>query len=200
MGKEGVRNMRKTDIHYRYGIPNEVTVQIDTREQIQLLFPAIVKIGHPELTHLEIPVAVETEKVKLEMGDYRLKEFPNHCIIERKATQLELYKNLNDSNDRIRQAKAFRKLKANCKHPCLLIEASPAALLANGPNVKHPELVAHRLTLAIAKYGFQALFIPWKARNPDVRRKIGTMMIHLMLGFVLQEKFDVPPVLLEEKP
>lgn len=192
--------MTKRDIHHRYGIPDKVTVQIDTREQIRMMFPATVKIGHPELTYKEIPIAVETEVVKLEMGDYRLKEFPEHCIIERKASQLELYKNLNDSEDRVRQAKAFRKLKAGCRFPCLLIEASPAALLANSPNIKQPELVAHRLSLAIAKYGFQTLFIPWKARNPDVRRKIGTLMVHLMLGFVLQEKFDVPSVLLEEKP
>ncbi|KKM95679.1 hypothetical protein LCGC14_1185820 [marine sediment metagenome] len=191
--------MTKTDIHYRYGIPDKITVQIDTREQIRMLFPVTVKIGHPELSFREIPIAVETEVAKLDMGDYRLAEFPNYCVIERKASQLELFKNLNDSDDRIRQAKAFRKLKAGCRYPCLLVEASPAALLANGPHIKHSELIVHRLSLAIAKYGFQALFIPWKTRNPDVRRKIGTLMVHLMLGFVLQEKFDVPPVLLEEK-
>ena len=49
---------KKTDVHYRYGIPGKVTVQIDTREQIRMLFPSIVKIGHPELTYKEIPIEV----------------------------------------------------------------------------------------------------------------------------------------------
>jgi len=190
--------IRKTDIHYRYDIPTVVTVQIDTREQIPMLFPSAVKIGHPELTYKQIPIEVKVEKVKLPFGDYRLKEYPDICVVERKATQLEIYKNLNDSLDRIRQAKAFRKLMAGCKYPYLLVEASPAELFSSDPRIKFPELVAHRLAVAIAKYNFRALFIPWKSRNPDTRRKVGTLLVHLMLGCAIQEKLDVPPVLLEE--
>jgi hypothetical protein len=190
--------VRKTDVHFRYGIPTEVTMQIDTREQVPMLFPTIVKIVHPELTYLTIPIEVKTERIALDFGDYRLKEYPDLCVMERKATQLELYKNLNESNDRVRQAKSFRKLMSGCKFPYLLVEASPAELLRDDPRIKNPELVAHRLALAIAKYNFRALFIPWKSRSPDVRRKVGTLMVHLMLGCALQAKFDVPPVLLEE--
>ena len=118
--------------------------------------------------------------------------------MERKASQLEIYKNMNESHDRIRQAKAFRKLTAGCKYPYILVEASPAELLSNKGMVKQPELVVHRLALAIAKYDLRLLFIPWKSRSPDTRRKIGTMLLHLMLGCALQQTFDVPPVLLEE--
>jgi len=191
--------IRKCDIHYRYEIPTLITVQIDTREQIPMLFPSMIQIGHPEMTHKMLPVEVVVQRVKLDFGDYRLAEYPDLCVIERKASQLEIYKNMTESLDRIRQAKAFRKLTTGCRYPYIMIEASPAELLSSDPRIKQPELVCHRLALAIAKYDLRALFIPWKSRNPDVRRKVGTFLLHLMLGCALKEKFDVPAVLLEEK-
>lgn len=191
--------MRKTDINYRYNIPAEVTVLIDSREKCPILFPSTVFIAHPELTYKKIPIGVKTDVTKLDFGDYALKEYEDVCAFERKATQLEIYKNLNDSHDRIRQAKAFRRLATSCKYPYLLVEASPAELLANDPKIKNPEIVVHRLGLALAKYNFRALFIPWRSRSVDVRRKTGTLMIHIMLGCILNDTFDVPPVLLEEK-
>jgi len=189
---------RKTDVHWRYKIPAEITIQEDTREQYPLLFPAMIQIGHPELTYKMIPIAVKHERIKLDCGDYRFKEYPAECIVERKASQLEIWKNLNDSHDRIRQAKAFRKLVASCAHPILLVEASPQELLSNDPHIKNPELVAHRLALAIAKYGFHTVFLPWKSRCSSTRRKAGTFLLHLMMGYVLQKTFDVPPVLFGE--
>ena len=156
-------------------------------------------IGHPELTYKTIPIEVVTEVIKLDCGDYRIKEYPTECIVERKASQLEIFKNLNESHDRIRQAKAFRRLVANCKHPTLLIEASPSELLSGNPHIKNPELVAHRLSLAIAKYGFHVIFLPWKSRNNNTRRKAGTLLLHLMMGYTLSKTFDVPPVLLGEE-
>ena len=190
---------RKLDIHWRYKIPVEITIQVDTREQYPLLFPELIQIGHPELTYKMIPIAVKTERIKLDCGDYRLKKYPAECIVERKASQLEIYKNLNDSHDRIRQAKAFRKLVASCEHPVLLVEASPLELFRSDPHIKNPEIVAHRLSLAIAKYGFHVIFLPWKSRCATTRRKAGHLLLHLMMGYVLQKTFDVPPVLLGEK-
>ena len=190
---------RKLDIHWRYKIPAEITIQVDTREQFPLLFPELIQIGHPELTYKMIPIAVKTERVKLDCGDYRLKKYPTECVVERKASQLEIYKNLNDSHDRIRQAKAFRKLVASCEHPVLLVEASPLELFRSDPHIKNPEIVAHRLSLAIAKYGFHVIFLPWKSRCGATRRKAGHLLLHIMMGYVLQKTFDVPPVLLGEK-
>lgn len=189
---------RRTDVYRRYKIPAEVTIQVDTREQYPLLFPAILQIGHPEVTHKMLPIAVTVEHVKLDCGDYRLKEYPNDCIVERKASQLELFKNLNESHDRIRQAKAFRKLAASCRHPLILVEASPQELLGNDPRIKNPEIVAHRLSLVIAKYGVHVIFLPWKSRCANTRRKVGHVLLHIMMGYALQETFDVPPVLLED--
>ena len=188
--------IRKTDVYYRYGIPSAVTVLTDSREQFPILFPDTVKIAHPERSFLMLPIQVKTQKVKLDAGDYTLKGYEKYCIFERKASQLEIYNNLEDSLDRIRQAKAFRRLSGACRDPYLLIEASAGELLSNNPRIKNPEIVPHRLSLAIAKYGFNVIFLPWKSRNPATRRKVGTLMVHIMLGYALQEKFDVPPCLL----
>ncbi len=193
-----MNKIRKTDVYWRYKIPNKITIQVDTREQYPLLFPNNIFIGHPERTYQMLPIEVVTEVIKLDAGDYRLKEYPAEVIVERKASQLEIYKNLNESHDRIRQAKAFRKLVASCKHPFLLVEASPVELFGKDPHIKNPEIVAHRLSLAIAKYGFHVIFLPWRSRCGATRRKAGQLLLHIMMGYVLQKTFDVPPVLLEE--
>jgi len=146
-----------------------------------------------------IPIRIMKEVLKLDCGDYRLKEYPEDCIVERKASQLEIWKNLNESHDRIRQAKAFRRLIASCRHPILLVEASPTELFSNDPRIKNTELVAHRLSLAIAKYGFHVIFLPWKSRCTTTRRKVGQLLLHLMMGYALHKTFSVPPVLLGEK-
>jgi len=190
---------RKTDIYYRYGVPNEITVEVDTREQSPILFPSMIHVGDPEITRRDLPIAVHEEKVALPFGDYRLAEYPDVCVIERKASLLEIYKNMNESHDRIRQAKAFRKLAGGCEFPFILVEASPGELLTSNSRVKQPELTVHRLALAIAKYNLRLLVIPWKARNPATRRKMGTLMLHIMLGCVLNRTYDVPPVLIEEE-
>jgi len=191
--------VRKTDIFWRYKIPNLITVCVDTREKYPLLFPEIIRIGHPELTYKMIPIQVVVKKTTLSCGDYMLEEYPAECIVERKASQLEIWKNLNESHDRVRQAKAFRRLVASCSHPVLLVEASPQELFKADRHIKNPELVAYRLSLAIAKYGFHVIFLPWKSRCATTRRKAGTLLLHLMMGYVLQKTFDVPPVLLGEK-
>ena len=193
-----MKTIKKTDVYWRYKIPSKITIQVDTREQYPLLFPETMFIGHPELTYKMLPIQVETQVIKLDAGDYRLKEYPAEVIVERKASQLEIYKNLNESHDRIRQAKAFRKLVAACAHPILLVEASPVELFGNDPHIRNPEIVAHRLSLAIAKYGFQVIFLPWRSRCGATRRKAGHLLLHIMMGYVLQRTFDVPPVLLGE--
>lgn len=190
--------IRKTDIMYRYDIPAEITVLIDSREKIPMLFPDTVFIAHPELTYKKIPIQVKVERTKLEFGDYTLKGYENICTVERKASALEIHKNLNESHDRIRQAKAFRKLTSSCEFPYILVEASPGELMKTDARIKNPELVAHRLGLALAKYRLHALFIPWRSRSTTIRRKVGTLMIHIMLGAILQKTFDVPVHLLEE--
>jgi hypothetical protein len=137
---------------------------------------------------------VIVEKTKLDYGDYRLKEYPECCVIERKAGLLELYKNLMVYNDKVRQARSFRKLCA-CEHPYLLVEASPSELLSPNKRIENPEIVVANLCMVIAKYGFHILWIPWGTRSPSTRRKLGTLMIHIMLACALKRKIDIMPEL-----
>lgn len=185
---------RKTEKYYQYQIPNVVTVQIDTREQYPMLFPELIKVADPELLCGGIPVAVQTERVKLDAGDYRLKEYPDCAVIERKASQMEVFKNMTNVDDVVRQAKAFRKLTSACKHPFLLLEAGPGHLLTKSANVSNPEVAIARLSIALAKYRLRLLLIPWRSRDAAARRLVGTMMVHLMLGCALSETYDNPPL------
>ena len=187
--------LSKKKIKERYEIPDKVTVQVDTREKFPMLFPDNIRISHPTLQYGNILIKVITEKKKLDKGDYRLAEYPECCVIERKASQLELFKNLTEHHDSIRQAKAFRKL-ATVEYPILLVEASPAELLKKRftkPKIYCPELIVSKLSLALAKYGFHAFFIPWRSRNPDTRRKIGTMLVHIMLAFAIKGSYEILP-------
>lgn len=185
------------DVYIRYRIPEKITVLIDTREQYPMLFPKTVRVAHPERPFLDLTIKVEIGKKKLDFGDYALEGYENVCTIERKASQLELFKNLSDPKDRGRQARSFRRLVQGCKFPYLLVECSPSQLLADNERIKQPEVVAHRLALTLAKYGLHALFIPWRSRSAEARRKMGTFLIHIMLGCILSETYDVPVNLLD---
>ena len=193
--KMDYKKPKREDIHYRYNLPAEVTMQVDTREKFPVLFPSTVRISHPERKYRQLVVAVKMERVKLDYGDYRLKEYPNCCVVERKATQRELFKNILNSKDSVRQAKSFRKL-STCEHPYLLIEASASELLRESSDIHvDPEIFVHNLTLVIAKYGFSVLWIPWRRSNAAVRRKLGTLMVHLMLSYGIHRNLEILPEL-----
>ena len=98
------KTIRKKDVNYRYKIPTSITVEVDTREQIPIRFPSTIKIVHPEKPLERLLIKVKTKKVKLDCGDYRLAEYPNCCVIERKAGQRELLKNIFNPKDAVRQA------------------------------------------------------------------------------------------------
>ena len=179
----------------RYDIPDKVTVQVDTREKFPMLFPANIWIAHPALQRQSVRVKVKVEKETLHIGDYRLAEYPDCCVIERKASQLELFKNLMEDHDSIRQAKAFRKL-ATVEFPVLMVEASPSEMLrarSSKPRIQQPELIVSKLSLAVAKYGFHLFVIPWKSRSKDTRSKFGTMLVHMMLAFAIHKDFELLP-------
>lgn len=167
-------------------IPRTITVQIDSRERYPVLFPANVRISDPCTLGHKLLVKVKTEVIKLDTGDYRLKEYPDCCVIERKGAQRELFKNLFNQRDMIRSAKAFRRLSA-VEYPYLLLEVSPASLLSTRhvPFGLQPELLCERLVGVIAKYNLNTLWTG-KSNSASARRDLGTVLIHLMLGYALK--------------
>ena len=185
--------MAKKDVHYRYGLPTKVTVEVDTREQYPIRFPATIRVVHPERPRERLLVKVKTQKVALDCGDYRLAEYPTGCVVERKAGQRELWKNLFNPKDMVRQAKSFRKLAA-VECPYLLVELTPAEILRKNPYIPDTEALLSRLGTVIAKYGFQVLWIPWRTRRGTNRRlELGTFLVHLMLTHGLRKSYDIIP-------
>lgn len=171
-------------------VPKSLTVQIDTREKYPILFPATIQIGdpkHPDDATRRMLIPISTEKIKLNVGDYRLKEFPDCCVIERKASQRELFNNLMAAKGKIRQAKAFKRLADQVKYPYLLLEISPAEMLhARYPElVSVPEILFHRLCQVLMKYKFGLIWVS-RTHTPTGRRRIGTSLIHLMLACALE--------------
>ncbi len=168
-------------------IPDLITVEIDTREQYPVLFPATIQVPHPTRAGAMVIVRVAVQKVKLDAGDYRLAEYPNCCVIERKASQLELFKNLEDHKDSIRQAKAFIKL-LTCEYPYLLLEVSPTELGASGGLVQNTERLIAKLCFVVVRQGFGLLWIPWGKSTAKKRRELGRVMVHLMLACAMEPK------------
>ena len=185
------------------GAPTTLTVQVDSREGYPIPFPAFIKLnslnpkGHGEKV---MTVKIKTQVKALPYGDYRLREFPECCVVERKGGLLELRKNLFDLKDSVRQAKSFRKLSA-CEYPYLLVEAGPSELLRKiPPLVMEPEVVMNRMIMVAAKYGFHMLWVKTTKNNRARgrgRRDLGTALAHIMVGHALSSAYEILPEALD---
>ena len=176
--------------------PEAIVVQVDTREQYPIVFPANVRIPHPSQVHKSCLVKVHTEKKKLEAGDYCLAGFDSLCIIERKASALELYKNLFHVKDKARQGRALTKLVAGTEFPYLMIEASPKELLdCKLPNDTDPELLIGKIAGMVARYGLRLLWLP-RRNTLSGRRSMGLVLTHIMLGHLLDRYYNTKPKLI----
>jgi ERCC4-type nuclease len=183
-------------------VPPFITVQVDTRERYPIPFPEHIRIEDPDKFGASRLIPVREEKVKLDIGDYRLKEFPDTMVVERKASQMELEKNLFDPRDMLRSAKAFRKL-STARYPYLVLESSPMRILSNrrwrmgkarlaqGMRAPSPEAIMNRLSIVVAKYGLNIIWAPG-SRSVAVRRALGISLLHLMVGYALHGISDVP--------
>lgn len=189
----------KPDCKRETCIPRTITVQVDSRERYPVLFPANVRISDPCRLGRKLLIKVKTEVIKLDTGDYRLKEYPSCCVIERKGAQRELFKNLFNQRDMIRSAKAFRRL-SSCEYPYLLLEVSPASLLCTrtAPFGLQPEMLCERLAGVIAKYNLNT-FWTTKSNSASARRALGTVLIHLMLGYALKGISNNPICVVPDK-
>jgi hypothetical protein len=167
-------------------IPKTLTIQIDDREKYPLLFPDYITIDHPYQLGGQTKIRITTQPHRLNAGDYRLLEYPDCCIVERKGSQSEVIKNLFNPSDSVRQGKALLKLVKACTHPVLLLEVSPSKLLSpSGFMVGwEPDVLIHRITKIIANYNLQVLWLPQPA-SPSARRHLGTTILHLMLTYAL---------------
>lgn len=170
------------------GIPPVVHVDIDSREKYPVPFPSTILLHDPCNPSAIFRLPVKTHTVPMSEGDYRLSDFPNCCVIERKASQSELYNNLFDYKDSQRQARAFTRLSSCCQFPYLLIECSPADILkTRGTNYVlpiDPELILHRICIAAARYNLRTIWLP-KPASSVVRRNTGRLLLQTMISHAI---------------
>ena len=158
-------------------VPNKVMIEIDSREKFPLLFPANIRYfdesGSPKL------IRVETIVTHLPTGDYRMKEFPTGCLIERKGAARELATNLLGP-DRRRCLSAIRRLCDSCHRPILLCDFSMADLQRDQPNLPAGRLVSAVARL-VSEYGL-TLLIAGPCKRSTYRKQLGATIVHFMLS------------------
>jgi len=163
---------------------SELIVEVDTREQYPIPFPATLLVCNQWTDWKRIALPVKVVRKTMPYGDYRLQWAPTCCVVERKASKMELTKNLFDSTDLLRCGRAFARLRDNADHPVLLVEMSPSEFFKD-PDVPSPDDLLHRLYLASSQYGFSLLWVP---RTSD-RRYVGINILHLLLAHALQKHY-----------
>jgi hypothetical protein len=157
-------------------IPKQLTIEIDSRERKPLLFPGTLKLWVDNEPRL---VTVVSKVIKLDAGDYRLAEAPDKCVVERKGSLRELWNNLFDREDSIRQARAFGRLAASSQHPYILVQTAPASWLTPTEHVVDPERLLFRLCHCLKKFGLSLLAVPQTNTSASLRIT-GTMLLNLM--------------------
>ena len=167
-------------------LPRQLTVEVDTREKIPLVFPQYISVP-PTASCVGQPkkIRILTKKVKLDAGDYRLKECPEICGIERKSGQSELLSNLT-TKDYSRFYKALQRFSLGYLFPIMLVEATPSILMADplptgGVRKTDPSFMVHRLSLLVSLLHIH-LIVGGHSRSVAQRRNVGRFMLHLMVG------------------
>ena len=168
-------------------LPKQLTIQVDTREKYPLPFPSNIRIPDPTDARRSTLINIITQSIKLDTGDYRLAEYPDVCVIERKASQLELAKNLLNATDSRRQAKAFARL-SQCQYPYILLEVAPQQFFTpkswSVPIEIVPEVLIHRFMQVIHRYGFHLIWVS-PSSSISTRRNLGMTLLHIMVGHAL---------------
>ena len=158
-------------------IPKKVTVLVDDREKYPFPFPINIRYfderGKPHL------VKVLVERTRLTTGDYCLKEDMNGCVIERKGRASEIAGNLL-TKDRARAVSAFKRLADESRYPVLLLDFPLGQLMGHEGGKPHPGEVASALARVMINNQISVLHVGTAASSPR-RRKVGAIMIHLML-------------------
>lgn len=174
----------------------EVTVLVDTREQYPVRFPQNIRIPDPGSGYKGRLIKVFTERKKLDAGDYCLKGYEGCCVIERKASPMELYKNLFDRKDKARQGRALTKMVNAVEFPYLMVETSPQNILGSQlPGDIDPEVLVGKIMGMVARYGLRLLWLPWRG-SASGRTSMGLVLVHLMVGHVLNKYYNEKPELI----
>lgn len=154
----------------------EITVLVDTREKLPILFPETLVIrGKGRI--------VTVRRKTLRVGDYKLQGAERQVVVERKGSLPEIAKNMLDSNDRIRQFAAFDRLAAAAEYPILLLERTPGHLLRPSTYAPDPGRAVDALLEATMSRGIH-LWLVGQCSLAAKRRLVGELLLRAMVVFV----------------
>lgn len=175
-------------------LPRQLIVEVDTREKRPIPFPSTLKLPRDLTGKKTHRIKIITKTIKLPFGDYRLKDYPTQCVIERKAGQSELLTNLR-TRDYRRFLKALVRLSISCEHPTLLIESSPH-LLATDPYDSYlpqgglykldQEAMIQQLARLISDFYIHLILIG-EAETLMQRENLGLFCLNMMVGYALRD-------------
>lgn len=165
-------------------LPRRVTVLIDNQEKTPFEFPDSIQYW-PWSTGVPTRILIDKERMHLPTGDYALRGYEHKCLIERKADQRELAKNLL-SDDRRRFLDCLDRLANECEFPYVVIEGSVSSFMTESQilNIPHPEKLTDTLLRSTGNRGVPIMFLG-SANSPHTRMRQGAFLLHLMLNHAL---------------
>lgn len=164
-----------------------LTVQWDDREKAgRILFPEYAAWRSGK-------VRIEAEKVRLKVGDYRLKQYKKAMIIERKGSPMELYDCLLGTRvDAFN--KQLRAIQKKCVSPALLLTCNigevltyPYAKYARGATPDSGQHVLNMLAQKCIEVHRVNVYWGQQLRSTNQAFTMGHVALSLMLGAA--EKF-----------
>jgi len=177
----------------------KVTVLVDSREQIPLLFPDKI-VWCPEPYKPEL-VELEFERRELEAGDYCLKHCQHIVGTERKRSMDELAANLL-TWDRARFRSAWSRFLGAYAYPVLYLE-QPFSSAARDLKGKYEKITAPDVLSEFFRLGLEVskLTVIWAGRSdaPGPRREAGANLVRLMLSYEYTYRM-LNPVKKKEEP
>ena len=151
---------------------------IDTEEKIPLLFPRSILVARGGGSDKPRVVMVETERLRLETGDYTLEGHEATALVERKGSISELAQNLLTADYRRHRA-AFARL-SQIPYPYLLLEGSPADLLTpHPPRCLSPESAFSAFCAHLASTPIRPILVG-RLNTRESRLAAGTIVLHLL--------------------
>ena len=150
-------------------------IVVDTRAQLPLLFRRIIHIGGRGRI-------LKTERRKLDAGDYALAEAPRGMVVERKGSISEIAKNMLDTADKGRQARAFDKLCERSSAPILLVEQTIGELMRPTKYAPEPLAALDALLLESLRRNISLWFVG-NCRMPARRRLVGNLVARAMIVY-----------------
>lgn len=161
-------------------VPKSVTVIVDSREQVPLLFPSNL-LWFPDRSPDGKMIRVKKKVQKLDAGDYCLKEYPDVVGIERKGSNSELHGNLL-TKDYARFSNAIARFRAAYKYKYLLLDDSIGNLWMANEYCPNPPRVWDCL---MRELGDIQLLWGCNAKYAGPRRILGEQIVRLMLAHAL---------------